>query len=67
MIIQGHCIGDIGRRQKIRNVTQGILLVAAMVGQAVLLAWLLFGTEALPWVLAAGVLVGFFRPRVPTR
>jgi hypothetical protein len=38
--VQDHRIGRIGRRKKIRNVTQRILLMAAMLRQAILLAWL---------------------------
>jgi heat shock protein HtpX len=57
----------IQRRQKLRNVTQGILLLATLVGITVLLVWWLLGPEVLPWVLGAGLLVGVLRPGVPAR
>jgi len=52
------------RRQKTRNVVQGVLLLTAMAALAGGLAWLLFGPRALPWVLAAALLVALFRPRI---
>lgn len=55
------------RRQKVRNVAQGFLLLAAMATTATLLAWLLLGPQALPWLATMGVLVALLRPRIPTR
>lgn len=55
------------RRQKARNLAQGLLLLAAMASLVGLLAWLLFGREAVLWVLATGLILGLFRPRIPTR
>jgi heat shock protein HtpX len=55
------------RRQRLRNVVQGVLLVATLVAVAGLLTWVLFGPRAILWVLGAMLLVAALRPRVPTR
>ncbi|GAA5101736.1 zinc metalloprotease HtpX [Haloechinothrix salitolerans] len=46
---------------------QGALLLAAMVGVLGLAGWLLFGKQALLWVLAGGAIIALLRPRVPAR
>lgn len=55
------------RRQKARNLVQGAVLIVAMAAVAGLLTWLLFGREAIPWVIAGMVLMGLLTPRVSSR
>ncbi|MGY1593184.1 zinc metalloprotease HtpX [Geodermatophilus sp. SYSU D00708] len=55
------------RRQRLRNVTQAVLLLVGLIGTAGVLAWVLFGPTGLLWALVIGVLVGALRPRAPTR
>jgi heat shock protein HtpX len=57
----------IRRRQRLRNGVQSALLLGGLVLVAAGLAWLLFGTIGLLWILLAGVVVAAVRPRVPTR
>jgi heat shock protein HtpX len=54
------------RRQKLRNSTQGVLLLGALVAVAAALAWALSGTVGLLGILALGAVLALFRPRVPT-
>jgi hypothetical protein len=41
------------RRQRARNVVQGLLLLGGMIATIALLAWLLLGMVGLLWVLLA--------------
>jgi heat shock protein HtpX len=56
--------GD-GRRRKLRNGLQELLLLTGIAVTAGAVAWLLFGPMGLLSVLVAGLLVGAMRPRVP--
>ena len=53
--VRNHASLPVRYRQKARNLAQGLLLLGAMAATAALLAWLVFGRQALPWVLAAGL------------
>lgn len=66
-MVDNHLARRVRRRQKARNLAQGILLLAMMAGLAGLLAWLVFGPEALLWVLATVLVAGLLRPRIPAR
>lgn len=55
------------RRQKARNILQGLLLFAAMVAAFALLVWLIFGLVGLLMVGVMAATVLLLRPRVPTR
>ena len=55
------------RCQQVRNVVQSALLLGCLPALAAGLAWLLFGTQGLVWILVPGVVVLVFRPRVPAR
>lgn len=55
------------RRQKVRNLAQGVLMLGAMILLAGWLTSLLFGAQALPWVLVVGGITAFLGPRTPTR
>jgi heat shock protein HtpX len=50
-----------------RNLTQGALMLVAMVILAGWLTSLLFGAHALPWVLMVAAITAFLGPRTPTR
>ncbi len=54
------------RRQRARNVLQGLLLVAGMVVALAVVAGLVLGPRALVWTLVLGVPLLLTRPRVPT-
>jgi heat shock protein HtpX len=58
---------QIRQRQKARNALQTLLLLGSLVLVAAALAWLLFGTTGLVWMLIAGGVVLLVRPRIPTR
>jgi heat shock protein HtpX len=55
------------RRQKTRNIVQGVVLLGGLVALAAGLAWIMFGLGGLLWVLGLGALVGALRPTVSTR
>src|ERR1051325_9689819 len=55
------------RRQKARNVIQGLVLLGGLVALAAGVAWVLFGLGGVLWILGLGALVGMLRPKVPTR
>jgi heat shock protein HtpX len=55
------------RRQKTRNVIQGLVLLGGLVALAAGVAWVLFGLGGVLWILGLGALIGALRPKVPTR
>lgn len=54
-------------RQKARNVAQGVLLLAGLLGVAAGVAWLVLGVLGLVWILVVGAMVLLLRPRIPPR
>lgn len=55
----------IRRRQRTRNVLQGLLLLAGMVVIFGFLSWLLFGWRGTLVIVLLGLVVGAVRPKVP--
>lgn len=55
------------RRQKARNLAQGLLLLGGLLGVAAGVAWLVFGLLGLVWMLVVGALVLVLGPRIPAR
>lgn len=53
------------RRQRLRNLAQGVLLLGGMAAILGALAWLLFGPAGLLWLVAFGVTAALFRPHIP--
>lgn len=54
------------RRQRARNLLQGLVLLGGMVVIFALIAWMFLGTTGLLTVIVLGVVLSLLRPRVPT-
>ena len=55
------------RRQKARNVAQGVLLLGGLLGVAAGLAWLVLGLLGLVWIVVVGAMVLVLGSRIPAR
>ena len=55
-----------GRRHRVRNLAQELLLFVGMAGVLGAAAWLLAGTAGLIWAVFVVVVLATLRPRVPT-
>jgi heat shock protein HtpX len=55
----------VGRRRRLRNAVQELLLLTGLVGALGVVAWLLLGVVGLVTVLTTGLVLSALRPRVP--